>query len=289
MKRSQNKKNLLKIDAFLASLPDLKQPDDCVISILSGGLDSTLLTYLLLEKYGPKRVRCLSFAYRQKQAYELEMAKKTSSYLGLSHKILEIPALAELSREVSANISGSQLKMPSIKEVLGDPQPVTYVPFRNMILASFSFSYAEAHKAPFIFMGLQVHDVYNYWDTSPSFISAVNQVSQENRKNSIKLVCPFASLSKSEELSLGLELEQKRSSLLGTSQEKAWNFVRLGDSLTCYEPVFVKLEGAKNKQIVSCGFCPSCSERIMAFAKLGLVDPILYQREIAWDDLITEV
>ncbi len=276
-----NKK--LNLDKFLNSLEDLKEGQDCVISVLSGGLDSSILTYLLCERYGREKVRCLSFFYEQKQAFELEMAKKTTTYLGVQHKLLDISALAQLSREVSANISGTSLKMPRIQDVLGEPQPVTYVPFRNMILASFAFSYAEAQKASFVYMGLQAHDIYNYWDTSPSFVASLNELARQNRKYNLCLKTPFAEFSKTDELELALQLEQKKAADSMAYQKNPWNFVRLGDSLTCYEP---QVEQDKTK-VLACGYCPSCSERIMAFSKLGYRDPVSYKRKIDWDKLIT--
>ena len=42
--------------------------------------------------------------------------------------------------------------MPTIKDVLGDPQPVTYVPFRNTILLTLAMSYAETIKINHIFI-----------------------------------------------------------------------------------------------------------------------------------------
>ncbi len=42
-----------------------------VVSVLSGGLDSTILTYKLVNEYGKDNVFALSFNYGQKQCIEL--------------------------------------------------------------------------------------------------------------------------------------------------------------------------------------------------------------------------
>ena len=47
----------------------------------------------------------------------------------------------------------------------------------------------------------------------------------------------------------------------------------LKSTITCYNP---------NELGESCGVCPSCSERIMNFMKVGIVDPIPYSIEIPW-------
>ena len=171
-----------------------------VVSVLSGGLDSTIMTYILTRKYGPSSVFALSFDYGQKQKRELEMAAKTCEHLGITHKILDLSILGDIAKNMSANIGGSDIAMPTINDVLGDPQPKTYVPFRNMILNSIAFSYAEANKASHVFTGLQVHDEYGYWDTTQKFVDAMNSVAEQNRTHKAELVAPFSQLSKFEEI-----------------------------------------------------------------------------------------
>ena len=122
------------LEQALQSLPETEHN---VVSVLSGGLDSTIMTYILAKKYGAHRVFALSYDYGQKQRRELQMAAMTCNYLGgVKHKILDLKILGDIVKDVSANIGGTKVAMPSIKDVLGDPQPKTYVPFRNMILNS---------------------------------------------------------------------------------------------------------------------------------------------------------
>lgn len=242
------------LETVLHDLPDTDKP---VVSILSGGLDSTILTYLLERRYG-KNVHALSFDYNQKQRYELTCAINTCHKLALPHKILNLHVLGDIAQNVSANISGTNVNMPTIKQVLGDPQPVTYVPFRNMLLTTFAYSYAESIKANYVFSGLQIHDEYNYWDTTLEFINSMNAVAAQNRQHKIQLLAPFASMAKKEELELSKDLGN----------------VDFLNTLTCYNP-----DGLNR----SCGKCPSCSERIQNFKLAGMKDPIPYQIEIKWD------
>jgi 7-cyano-7-deazaguanine synthase len=51
-------------------------------------------------------------------------------------------------------------------------------------------------------------------------------------------------------------------------------------TLTCYNP---------DDQHRSCGVCPSCSERIANFAKVGTNDTIEYSKSIPWQDLIEKM
>jgi len=250
----------MNLQSSLNSLPDSKK----AVSVLSGGLDSTVMTHLLTEKYGAENVFALSYDYGQKQKHELVKAKETCDSLGVSHTILDLSILGDIVRNVSANIGGSSVAMPTIRDVLGDPQPKTYVPFRNMILNSLAFSFAEANGAAYVFTGLQVHDEYGYWDTTQKFVDTMNTVAAQNRTHSVQLVAPFSHLSKFQEIEIMKEMG---------------NVDDLVHTLTCYDP---------NDAGESCGVCPSCSERIMNFAKANLVDPIPYSRSIPWCDIIEQ-
>jgi len=246
------------------ALQILPETEHNVVSVLSGGLDSTIMTYLLVKKYGRSRVFALSYNYGQKQKRELQMAAMTCNYLGgVKHKILDLSILGDIVKEVSANIGGTNVAMPTIKEVLGDPQPKTYVPFRNMILNSLAFSFAEANKASHVFTGLQVHDEYGYWDTSQKFVDSMNAVAAQNRTHKVELLAPFSHLSKEHEIKIAEEL----------------GGVRFDFTLTCYDP---------DEEGRSCGKCPSCSERIANFAKVGIKDPIPYSINIDWVNLIAK-
>ena len=248
----------MNLEQALSALPETAHN---VVSVLSGGLDSTIMTYILVKKYGAHRVYALSYNYGQKQKRELEMAALTCQHLGIAHKVLDLGILGDIVKDVSANIGGTDVAMPTIKDVLGDPQPKTYVPFRNMILNALAFSFAESNKASHVFTGLQVHDEYGYWDTTQKFVDAMNAVADQNRTHKVKLEAPFSQLSKYDELMIAKELGD----------------VRLDYTLTCYNP---------DSDGNSCGKCPSCSERVMNFIKAGIKDPISYNPSIDWDRFI---
>jgi len=249
----------MKLSDAMAGLPDT---DKNVVAVLSGGLDSSVMLMLLIEKYGADKVHAVSYDYGQKQWMELKRARNLTDSLGVEHKIFELDILGKIARTMSANIQGSEVDMPKIKDVLGDPQPVTYVPFRNMIMLSLTLALAEASDASHIFTGLQVHDEYGYWDTTQRFVDSMNAVAAQNRNHKVEIVAPFSQLSKYQEIELCKEMGMV-------------NY--LESTLTCYNP-----DGSGK----SCGVCPSCAERIANFAKAGLKDPIEYSVPIPWDKLI---
>jgi 7-cyano-7-deazaguanine synthase len=126
---------------------------------------------------------------------------------------------------------------------------------------SIAAAFAETQNVDTIITGLQSTDEYNYHDTTARWIGKVNDLLSENRILKIKLIAPFSSLSKYQEIKILNELDGNVDLLIFT--------------LTCYNP---DTEGR------SCGKCPSCSERVQAFKKLALKDPVPYSINIPWDN-----
>jgi 7-cyano-7-deazaguanine synthase len=245
----------MKLNEALDSLPGT---DKNVVVVLSGGLDSSVLLMLLVEKYGPDKVFAVSYDYGQKQWMELKKARDLTGILGVDHSIFDLDVLGKIAKPMSANIKGTNVSMPDIKEVLGDPQPVTYVPFRNLIMLSLTLAHAEVANASHVFTGLQVHDEYGYWDTTQRFVDGINAVADQNRQYKVKIVAPFSRLSKHQEIEICKELGMVE---------------YLANTLTCYNP---------DGEGKSCGKCPSCAERIANFMKSGIKDPVSYSIDIDW-------
>lgn len=232
--------------------PDVKK----VALSLSGGLDSTTLLYMLVDKYGPENVYALSFYYKQKQCIELEKAKASCKKLNVKHQVIDISFLGDIASKVSANIQGTEIEMPTIMDILGDPSPSTEVPFRNLLFSSMLLGFAESNGCGAIALGLNSNDQYNYWDTTPDFVSRLQDLVNLNRKTQIQIFTPLVELNKTEELKIGLALGCDYS-----------------DTITCYNP---------DELGRSCGKCASCSERLSSWMNLGIEDPIEYQIEIDW-------
>lgn len=228
------------------------------VIVLSGGMDSTIAMRFAVEKYGADNVKALTFFYGQKQAIEVDKAVESTKLLKVEHKILDMSILGDISQGFSANVDRN-IQMPTIKQVLGDPRPKTYVPNRNMILMSFAAAFAETKNIESVIMGLQVHDEYGYHDTTQKFVDKINSALSDNRIIKIKIVAPFSHLSKTDELKLLLELDN--------------SVDLLNHTLTCYNP---------DEHGHACGKCPSCAERIQAFINVGVRDPAIYQVKINW-------
>jgi 7-cyano-7-deazaguanine synthase len=219
---------------------------DCV-AILSGGMDSVTLLYYLV-KVMQRQPSIISFTYGQKHIKEVDFARENAKLLGChDHQACDLSTMSDLFR-TSALVT-SDVSVPTFEAVRGDSQPPTYVSNRNMIFLALAAAYAESHEANEVFYGAQRHDLYGYWDTTPDFLNRLNDVYALNRKTAVRIEAPFVEYSKADILRQGLAL--------GVDYGKTWS---------CYAG-----------QALVCGICPTCVERLAAFAELGIPDPVPYQ------------
>jgi len=219
-------------------------------------MDSTIAMRLAIEEYGSENIFAVSFDYGQRQAYELLCASKNTKKLGVCHKIMDIGFLNDISKGFCA-ITDKDVDMPKASDVVGNPQPITYIPNRNMILMSIASSYAEVIRASKVITGFQSQDSYGYHDTTKEFVDSINSSLCQNRTWKVEIIAPFVHLSKTQELK--------------KLQEIDGNLDLLKNTITCYNPDY-----SDENNVKSCGKCPSCQERLTAFANIKSKDVIAY-------------
>ncbi|MCA9972308.1 MAG: 7-cyano-7-deazaguanine synthase QueC [Anaerolineales bacterium] len=216
------------------------------VAIVSGGMDSVTLLHHLVKVDG-RRPAVITFGYGQKHVKEIDLARRQVALLGLTaHLVLDMRLLQPLF--AASALVAADVAVPDMAAVQGDPQPVTYVPNRNMIFLALAAAYAETMGGTAVFYGAQQHDLYGYWDTTPDFLARLNQVYALNRKTPIRIEAPFVHDTKADILRRGLAL--------GVDYAQTWS---------CYEG-----------QALACGRCPTCAERLAAFAEVGVDDPLAY-------------
>lgn len=234
---------------------------------LSGGLDSTsLLLFLLSMGY---EVRAYSFDYGQKHKVELEKVKENikllQSYkLPVVHQIIDLKDCFSGSTSSLHSDSGVEIPEGHYQE---ENMKSTVVENRNIIFASIIYGKALAWSksvgGEFVEIHLGIHsgDHQIYPDTTvQSRLSAELCFRISNwgsEKVSYKAL--FEEKNKSGVLEVGL--------VSCKVLEIPWEEI-FKNTHTCYNP---DLEGK------SCGRCGSCIERLEAFQKNNLTDPIKYQ------------
>lgn len=215
------------------------------VVVVSGGFDSVTLLHFVVKRM-ERRPLALSFDYGQRHATELDMAKWNARELGVPHEVIRLDFMKTMST-ASSLFANSSMEVPDLDEVRGDPQPSTYVPNRNMIFAAIAAGIAEARGAEIVYLGVQAHDMYGYWDTTPLFMQALNSVLMLNRKSELMFSAPFAEMSKTQILRAGTSV--------GVNYAHTWSCYRGGAD--------------------PCGTCATCRERLHAFAELGMIDPLM--------------
>ncbi len=221
------------------------------VVLLSGGLDSTV-TAAIAQRDG-FRICCVTIAYGQRHAVEVDRARSVARALGAaSHIVVEANLRAFGGAALTADV---EVPKDRTQEARSGAIPVTYVPARNIIFLSLALAYAETLDARRIYFGANVLDYSGYPDCRPEFIHAFETVARVGTKmgvegRAIEVCAPLLMQSKAEIVRYGQEL-------------------RVPFELThsCYDP---------GEDGVACGRCDSCSIRREGFRQAGVVDPVPY-------------
>tara|TARA_B100001123_G_scaffold449230_1_gene613671 strand:- start:77 stop:796 length:720 start_codon:yes stop_codon:yes gene_type:complete len=225
----------------------------CVIPI-SGGLDSTVI--LRMACYEGYEIHAVSFNYGQRHFdREMSCAREQGYLHSETHKLLDLLFFKDIAQ--TSALTNNDIDVAKTRDVLGDPQTVNYVPNRNMMMLSICSAYAESLGAGTVFHGAALVDSQaGFWDGSVEFLEAINNVNKLNRRDRVKIEAPLIYKSKKEIIELGVEL--------GVDFVTTW---------TCYEG-----------KLSACGECTACSSRIKGFLDAGFIDPIIYDKEIPWEE-----
>lgn len=229
------------------------------VTIISGGLDSTVLAYHMLALGFEQQL--LSFDYGQRHAKEIEFAAQTASTLAVDHKTIDLSYVGRM-------LKGSALSDRSVEVPEGhysaDNMALTVVPNRNAIMLSIAWGVACAQQAEVLCYGAHKGDYAQYPDCRLSFVTMLQMAllngTEGCRNENLHLVSPFIDFTKADIVKRGLEL--------GVNFNNTWS---------CY----------KGQQI-ACGKCGTCVERLEAFALNNFEDPIKYKDREFWRQAVND-
>jgi 7-cyano-7-deazaguanine synthase len=213
----------------------------------SGGIDSTVVLALALEK--SEVMRTISFDYGQRHRRELQAAAMVAEYYGISHNILDAPVFTGDSVLMDKNAEMPHMTYEELEQSEGVSP--TYVPFRNGTFLSIAAGFALQTGLDMIWCGMHAEDArgWAYPDCTPEFIGAMQNAIYVGTYHKVRMLAPLSYAVKREIVSLG--------SMLGVPFDLTWS---------CYE-------GEQE----ACGRCPTCVSRLWAFKEAGVHDPIAYQ------------
>jgi 7-cyano-7-deazaguanine synthase len=226
-----------------------------IVITLSGGMDSSVLLYKAAEEY--KEVHTVTFDYGQRHDKELEAAEKQLlnarndfPNLIFSNKLLDVKYIKDIAD--TSSLTNLNIDTPDVKDVMGEAQPKSYVPFRNLMFLSILLSYAEKLKAEEVWYGAaQADSLAGYWDGSVQFVDKMNQICLLNREIDIRVRAPLLEMSKKEIILNGVELG-----------------VNFADTYTCYSGEYPCDANSASSAL-----------RLRGFVDAGLIDPLTYKQQ----------
>jgi 7-cyano-7-deazaguanine synthase len=217
------------------------------VAVMSGGLDSTVLGYLLRSQGYDLSV--ISFDYGQRHRKELDFARAISAELGAEWTLIDLSAGG-----IGKLLGGSALTDAAIDVPEGhyaaETMRLTVVPNRNAIILAIACAAAASSGAENVAFAVHSGDHPIYPDCRPAFVQAfeaMERVALEGMAE-IQVLAPFMDKTKTDIVRIG--------SQLGVPFERTWS---------CY-----------NGRAIHCGACGTCYERREAFRLAGVADPTRY-------------
>lgn len=213
-----------------------------IVSLLSGGMDSTALLFQLLAQ--GNQVLPISFLYGQKHAREINAAKAIAQGLNLPHEVVNLKHLQPL---FAASALTSNAPVPE-GHYAEESMKATVVPNRNMVMMALAASYAITQGADAIAIAAHAGDHAVYPDCRPEFHDVMSVAFQICDYRPLKLLRPFVNITKADLVKLTHSLH-----------------VPWALTWSCYV-------GGE----FHCGKCGTCTERKEAFELAGIPDPTYY-------------
>ena len=226
-----------------------------IVITLSGGMDSSVLLYKAAKKY--KTVHTVTFDYGQRHNKELEAAEKQLVNAKIhfpdvtfTNKVLDVKYIKDIAD--TSSLTNNDIETPDVKEIMGEAQPKSYVPFRNLMFLSILLSYAEKLKADEVWYGAAEADsLAGYWDGSVQFVDKMNQICLLNREIDIRVRAPLLEMSKKDIILNGVDLG-----------------VNFADTYTCYSGEYPCDANSASSAL-----------RLKGFVDAGLQDPLEYKQQ----------
>jgi 7-cyano-7-deazaguanine synthase len=172
------------------------------ILLLSGGLDSTVASYLARRDFEP--ILALTADYGQKAAVrELAAASRIAQALGVPHRSVLLPFLREAAKGALVD-RGTDVPRPSpadLDDVGGRALAAAravWVPNRNGVLIAMAAAVAESLGASFVVAGFNREEGATFRDNTAEFLEAANRALSYSTLNQVRVVSPTVGFDKVE-------------------------------------------------------------------------------------------
>ncbi|MHB8994742.1 MAG: 7-cyano-7-deazaguanine synthase QueC [Armatimonadota bacterium] len=213
------------------------------ISLLSGGLDSVVATWLATRDL--EIALAITCDYGQRAAErEIEAASHVAAALAVPHRIISLPWLAEIAGDALTNrdqplplLGKDQLDSTAARESAA----AVWVPNRNGLLLNIAGVFADALRAEAIIVGFNAEEAATFSDNTPEYTAAATSAFRYSTRSGCQVISPTVAMTKREIVLAGRET--------GAPLDLCWS---------CYD-----------SGPVPCRVCESCLRSQRAFAEAG--------------------
>lgn len=220
-----------------------------IVLSFSGGLDSTVLLGSFLSE--GHTVTCVSYQYgSHHNQIELKAAKTIVEYYQTLYpgKVHSLSLdLSSFFQNIPCDFTNRDKAIPKGKYA-EENMARTVVPARNLVFISAMASYACAKGISTVAVGIHSNDSFVYPDCRPSFFHAIDRAVHEATGGVVCVIAPLLNYTKTQIVREGIK------------HEVPFHLTR-----TCY-----------TENVLACGQCGSCVDRLLAFKEAGMEDPIRY-------------
>lgn len=219
------------------------------ITVLSGGLDSTVATSVYASDYD---LTAITFNYGQQSfKQELKHSKDICKELSINHIVIDLPWLNEISN--SSLNTEDKIPQPSQDDLDNYDKAIetaksVWVPARNTVFCSIALAYAEVIKAKIIIVGWDYEEAVTFPDNSKEYLEAFNKTIEYGSFDDISIKAPLIDMNKTEIVRKGQEINAP-----------------MNLSYSCY-----------TGNDSHCGVCESCKRRKRAFLQANIEDSTEY-------------
>ena len=219
------------------------------ITILSGGLDSTVATSVYASDYD---LTAITFNYGQQSfKQELKHSKDICKELSINHIVIDLPWLKEISN--SSLNTEDKIPQPSEDDLDNYDKAIetaksVWVPARNTVFCSIALAYDDVIKAKIIIVGWDYEEAVTFPDNSKEYLEAFNKTIEYGSFDDISIKAPLIDMNKTEIVRKGQEINAP-----------------MNLSYSCY-----------TGNDSHCGVCESCKRRKRAFLQANIEDSTEY-------------
>jgi len=208
--------------------------------LISGGLDSAILLGDALRRGEHVAPLFIRFGLLWEQVELLYLNKYLKAHSGPRLDPLTIldQPVADIYRD-HWSLTGRNVPAADT------PDEAVFLPGRNVLLLAKALIWCHMHRVPAVALGALSTNPFP--DATPEFFRGLEQTINGAVGGAVRIVLPFAMLTKREVMRLGQDLP-------------------LQFTFSCIQPIAG----------LHCGRCNKCAERRHAFADAGMIDPTRY-------------